>query len=408
MRRQPWDDNDPFARAGSPFQRERNNSGSSGCASGSSTASAGEHEHIIPIRIERSDGTTTTTSGGAATTTASANASTSTNGKNPISSIPIPMPAPEGMTPVVSPQQQQQQQPPKVQQTLGPQRSSTTEVRKSPSPAPGERSPRAQSAPPDSMNEGHGDKKFVSSVNIQSPSPAAPSSGPQVTQLGGNCTKEQPVPGIGARQIPILIDGILGRAPNRAAAQPMPNVPQPPQQQQQQQKQTRPAERDLTPPSSKKPTIPKDPMEKILEITTDVKEWEAKIDVFTGTSRKDKEYMILDEMLTRDLIKLDVIETEGREDVRQARKDCIKLIQNCIAKLENKVPLPNTTAASEEMELTAVLVNGVEPHSHGEGMEVDQKSCSKESVPSSDAATSNPAIPLGNSCEAQAGTGNSG
>lgn len=50
--------------------------------------------------------------------------------------------------------------------------------------------------------------------------------------------------------------------------------------------------------------------------------------------------MFLDEMLTRELIKLDDIETEGKENVRQARKQAIKSIQESINLLESKVPLP--------------------------------------------------------------------
>lgn len=62
---------------------------------------------------------------------------------------------------------------------------------------------------------------------------------------------------------------------------------------------------------------------------------------YIGGTRQDKEYMYLDEMLTRELIKLDDIETEGRENVRQARKNAIKSIQDTISLLETKTPLAN-------------------------------------------------------------------
>ncbi|KYQ49659.1 BAG domain-containing protein Samui [Trachymyrmex zeteki] len=64
---------------------------------------------------------------------------------------------------------------------------------------------------------------------------------------------------------------------------------------------------------------------------------------YVGGSRQDKEYMYLDEMLTRELIKLDDIETEGRENVRQARKNAIKSIQDTIGLLETKTPFAGTT-----------------------------------------------------------------
>lgn len=60
---------------------------------------------------------------------------------------------------------------------------------------------------------------------------------------------------------------------------------------------------------------------------------------YAGGSRQDKEYIYLDEMLTRELIKLDDIETEGRENVRQARKNAIRSIQETISLLETKAPL---------------------------------------------------------------------
>lgn len=70
---------------------------------------------------------------------------------------------------------------------------------------------------------------------------------------------------------------------------------------------------------------------------------------FTGNSRQDKQYMFLDEMLTRELIKLDDIDTEGKENVRQARKQAIKSIQESISLLESKAPLPGQqTEESEE------------------------------------------------------------
>lgn len=55
-----------------------------------------------------------------------------------------------------------------------------------------------------------------------------------------------------------------------------------------------------------------------------------------GGTKNDKKYLFLDEMLTRNLIKLDTIETDGKENIRQARKEAIKCIQKCIAVLEAK------------------------------------------------------------------------
>lgn len=58
-----------------------------------------------------------------------------------------------------------------------------------------------------------------------------------------------------------------------------------------------------------------------------------------GGERGDKDYMYLDEMLTRNLLKLDTIDTNGKESIRLARKEAIKCIQASIAVLEAKASL---------------------------------------------------------------------
>ena len=61
-----------------------------------------------------------------------------------------------------------------------------------------------------------------------------------------------------------------------------------------------------------------------------------RIDSFQG-SKKDKEYLYLDEMLTRHLIAMDSIEPEGRDDIRQLRKESIKSVNRCVSLLEHRV-----------------------------------------------------------------------
>ena len=62
-----------------------------------------------------------------------------------------------------------------------------------------------------------------------------------------------------------------------------------------------------------------------------------RIEKFNGDK---KEYMILDELLTQNLIKLDNIETnidvEGKENLKNARKEAIKCINSLINLLEQK------------------------------------------------------------------------
>lgn len=58
-----------------------------------------------------------------------------------------------------------------------------------------------------------------------------------------------------------------------------------------------------------------------------------------GGKRGDKDYMYMDEMLTRNLLKLDTIDTNGKDSIRMARKEAIKCIQTSIAVLEAKADL---------------------------------------------------------------------
>lgn len=108
---------------------------------------------------------------------------------------------------------------------------------------------------------------------------------------------------------------------------------------------------------------------------------------YVGNSRQDKEYMYLDEMLTRELIKLDDIETEGRENVRQARKNAIKSIQDTISLLETKTPLVNQQeqpTVREEIKKSAEKdQQGEEISQISEPMEIDakQEKLSNEPIP---------------------------
>lgn len=69
-----------------------------------------------------------------------------------------------------------------------------------------------------------------------------------------------------------------------------------------------------------------------------------------GGKRNDKQYLYLDEMLTRNLLELDTIDTNGKESIRLARKEAIKCIQASIAVLDAKgsLSLNENTADAEQ------------------------------------------------------------
>jgi len=117
------------------------------------------------------------------------------------------------------------------------------------------------------------------------------------------------------------------------------------------------------------PVNPKDPLYRVGLVQKEVDDLKILIDNFNGNSRSDKEYIILDEFLTRNLIKLDDIETEGKEEVRAARKNTIKSIQRCISVLENKVPAASGKQETEALEVESDLAAGVNSEVVSEGNE---------------------------------------
>ena len=76
-------------------------------------------------------------------------------------------------------------------------------------------------------------------------------------------------------------------------------------------------------------------MMKLDKIMDNVRDLEKKISAFQG-DKDSKEYRFLDEVLTRKLLALDGIDTAGRADIRQHRKESIKSINRCLSVLESK------------------------------------------------------------------------
>merc|ERR1712156_609633 len=76
-------------------------------------------------------------------------------------------------------------------------------------------------------------------------------------------------------------------------------------------------------------------LDKLAKIQANVGELVKQLEKFKG-SKDNKEYKYLDEMLTRNLLALDGLNLEGRDDVRQVRKESIKSINRCLSILESK------------------------------------------------------------------------
>lgn len=107
-----------------------------------------------------------------------------------------------------------------------------------------------------------------------------------------------------------------------------------------------------TPPAAAGPTNPK--IAKLEKIKEDVESLTTKIDNFTG-SKTDKEYLYLEEMLTRHLLSLDGIEPEGDSEIRQIRKESINSVNRCLSYLDRKVSDITTNDAADNDKILSDL-----------------------------------------------------
>ncbi|XP_022917300.2 BAG domain-containing protein Samui isoform X1 [Onthophagus taurus] len=248
------------------------------------------------------------------------------------------------------------------------QQSNTVDLGKNQEPVDDQRGQRSMSAPPENR------PRFVSSINIPVQGLQTPGGG---EQMGGRSSQpEKPM----ERVIPIHVEGrdepvlpknpnfttnqqqqpqperIFGRNPNQFTQFLNKGEPQVNQdelfkqqqrgyqqkqkenyQQQKQHEQEQPQQQQEEEccESQEEKKKPLTQLDQIQNIQKDVSELMNRVERFNGKP-KDKEYLYLDEMLTRNLIKLDNIETEGKDNIRQARKEAIKCIEGCIGILEAK------------------------------------------------------------------------
>eukprot|EP00062_Callorhinchus_milii_P023791 gi/632983013/ref/XP_007908438.1/ PREDICTED: BAG family molecular chaperone regulator 4 [Callorhinchus milii] len=72
---------------------------------------------------------------------------------------------------------------------------------------------------------------------------------------------------------------------------------------------------------------------KVERILCNVRELDMEVERFEG-KRGDKRYRLLEELLTKQLLEADSVETNGEESVRQARKEAVHRIQGTLERLE--------------------------------------------------------------------------
>lgn len=72
---------------------------------------------------------------------------------------------------------------------------------------------------------------------------------------------------------------------------------------------------------------------KVQQILERVSKLEQDVKSFSG-KKNDKKYLLLEELLTKELLALDSVDPEGRVDVRQARRDGVRRVQTILEGLE--------------------------------------------------------------------------
>ncbi|XP_075063091.1 BAG family molecular chaperone regulator 4 isoform X2 [Mixophyes fleayi] len=74
---------------------------------------------------------------------------------------------------------------------------------------------------------------------------------------------------------------------------------------------------------------------KINQVLERVVDLEREVDEFVGR-KTDMSYRCLEELLTKELLEIDSVETDGQEGIRQARKDAVRKLQMILESLERK------------------------------------------------------------------------
>ena len=92
------------------------------------------------------------------------------------------------------------------------------------------------------------------------------------------------------------------------------------------------------------------------KIRGDVNVLEKKMLKFTGL-KTDKEYLYLEEMLTKNLLSLDGIDPDGDQTIKQKRKETVNIVQRCLSFLEQRANENASKNASNNSTLIPMETN---------------------------------------------------
>ena len=88
-------------------------------------------------------------------------------------------------------------------------------------------------------------------------------------------------------------------------------------------------------PAQSQPLSQNPGLARVQEVMARVLLLQEDVDEFVG-KKSDKNYRCLEELLTKELLVLDSVETQGLEAIRQARKEAVQRIQAILDQLEKK------------------------------------------------------------------------
>lgn len=103
---------------------------------------------------------------------------------------------------------------------------------------------------------------------------------------------------------------------------------------------------------------------KVQQVMTRVLLLHDDVDEFVG-KKTDKNYRCLEELLTKELLELDSVETQGQENVRQARKEAVQRIQAILDQLEKKAFWTRLVLACLSLGLAVFFFQIFHGHSKG-------------------------------------------
>jgi len=130
-------------------------------------------------------------------------------------------------------------------------------------------------------------------------------------------------------------------------------------------------------PRSPSPAPPNmTPLEIIEQVMAEAAQLKEEVVVYTG-GRKEKPYLRLEELLTRLLLKLDRIDSEGRDDIRSARREAVHTIESILGLLESRT---SNTAAAEQLPVAksdAGLENSSSDATTDSASKTNMETCSK-------------------------------